>query len=200
MELLTTISFQTDLLKIPYKDQKKFTKAVKIIQSDPFVGSGKAKKCFKHKYSNVYPTVVSTSTLGIDQNISDSFFSIDFKSYDDDQLDLGNGNLQHYNRITMEAFNSHCGKLREELASRNRRLIDIRISSIKQTNELLIRHIEEQLKNLVINRSDERIIRMKTRQKENLLFKMEKQLEELEKKKEISIETDPIAGGIIVAE
>jgi hypothetical protein len=100
----------------------------------------------------------------------------------------------------MEAFNSHCEKLREELASRNRRLIDIRISSIKQTNELLIHHIQEQLKNLVINRSDERIIRMKTRQKENLLFKMEKQLEELEKKKEISIETDPIAGGIIVAE
>jgi mRNA-degrading endonuclease RelE of RelBE toxin-antitoxin system len=54
MELLTTISFQTDLLKIPYKDQKKFTKAVKVIQSDPFVGSGKAKKCFKHKFSNVY--------------------------------------------------------------------------------------------------------------------------------------------------
>ena len=54
MELLTTVSFQADLLKIPHKDHKKFTRAVKVIQSDPFAGGGKAKKCFKHKYSNVY--------------------------------------------------------------------------------------------------------------------------------------------------
>lgn len=54
MELLTTSSFQTDLLNIPHKDHKKFAKAVKVIQSDPFVGGGKAKKCFKHKFNNVY--------------------------------------------------------------------------------------------------------------------------------------------------
>jgi superfamily II DNA or RNA helicase len=154
---------------------------------------------YTESYS-LFPTVVNTSTLQIDQNLSDSFFSIDFKNYDDNQFELGGDNLQNYNRIAMAEFNSHCEKLREKLDSKNRRLIDIRISSIKQTNDLLINHIEEQLKKHQISQSDERIIRMKKRQKENLLFKMETQLEELEKKKEISIETDPVSGGILVAE
>lgn len=54
MELLTTTSFYTDLLRIPQRDQKKFLHAVDQIQADPFTSGGKAKKCFKHKYNNVY--------------------------------------------------------------------------------------------------------------------------------------------------
>ena len=54
LELLTTPSFHNDLWKIPPKEQKKFTHALKQINSDPFRGGGNTKKCFKHQYNNVY--------------------------------------------------------------------------------------------------------------------------------------------------
>jgi len=54
VELVTTPSFQNDIWKVPKKDQKKLTHALKQIEMDPFIGGGHVKKCFKHKYSNVY--------------------------------------------------------------------------------------------------------------------------------------------------
>jgi len=52
--LLTTPSYQADLVNAPKNAQNKIIRAAKIIQSDPYTGGGKAKKIFKHKYSNVY--------------------------------------------------------------------------------------------------------------------------------------------------
>jgi len=54
LELLTTPSFYNDLWKVSKKEQKKFTHALKKINVDPFKGHGNTKKCFKHRYNNVY--------------------------------------------------------------------------------------------------------------------------------------------------
>jgi superfamily I DNA/RNA helicase/mRNA-degrading endonuclease RelE of RelBE toxin-antitoxin system len=53
-ELLTTPSYQADLVSAPRSAQGKIIRAAKVIQSEPYTGGGKAKKIFKHKYSNVY--------------------------------------------------------------------------------------------------------------------------------------------------
>lgn len=147
-----------------------------------------------------HPTVINTSSLTVDDDLSGNFLLLDFDDYKDSQIEFDDSKLQKYNKIAMEAFNRHCEELSADLAQKNRRLIDIRLSSLNQTNNLLISQIEAQLDNLLFNQADERIIRMKKTQRDKLIIKKEKQLEELEKKKEISIETDPVAGGILIVD
>lgn len=76
---------------------------------------------------------------------------------------------------------------------KNQRLIDIRMSSLKQTYEFLINQIE----NIINTQTDRRILRMKESQRENMMAKREKQFMELNSKRTISIEFEEIAGGFL---
>ena len=149
---------------------------------------------------SLYSTVVSTENLTVDRDLSENFFLIDFQDCKDNQIELGDGELQGYNRAAMDAFNRHCENLRYDMSLKNKQLIDIRLSSLNQTSDLLIRRLEAQLINLEQTYADERIIRMKITQRDNLVIKKQKQMKELEKKKEISIETESVVGGILFVE
>ena len=52
--LVTNLTFQKDIFKLPRKAQKKIDLAFKRIERDPFRAEGKSKKCYKHEYANVY--------------------------------------------------------------------------------------------------------------------------------------------------
>lgn len=53
-ELLQKPAFINDLISLPRSTQKKVSKALERIVSDPFQGGGLARPCFKHLYKNVY--------------------------------------------------------------------------------------------------------------------------------------------------
>jgi mRNA-degrading endonuclease RelE of RelBE toxin-antitoxin system len=54
MELLSSHSFQIDLLMLPARIQQKVRWALGIIGKDPFTGDGLARKCFRAHYTNLY--------------------------------------------------------------------------------------------------------------------------------------------------
>lgn len=137
-----------------------------------------------------YPVAVNAETRQISEKLSAMLLSLQYTTSDGDAR---SHDLEYLNSTALGHLEAYCEKSRAELEEKNEKLINIRISSLQRTYKVLI----EQIDNMIRDIKDPKILKMKKTQKDNLIARRQKQLSELEKKKQVTIEVEEIAGGMI---
>ena len=145
---------------------------------------------------SLFPVVLETSSGIVNSKLSQAFFLNDYEKYMDSYPPFEKKQLDGFDKIAFEHLNQFCDSKRSDFEGKNKSLIDIRSTSLEQTYKVLL----EQISSFIMNQNDQKILRMKLSQRENLLLKKEKQLAELESKKQVSMETEDIAGGLLLIE
>ena len=143
----------------------------------------------------ILPIVVNMSTKRVHPDLAEKFFSMGLSDFSGAIPKLETTAVESADATVLEYLSKKCACMRDDLRDRNRQRTKRRVSSLEQTYKVLANQLDEQIAKL----SDARIIRMKMSQKERLLTRKQEQVRELNDRIELSIETEEIAGGLIIA-